>query len=412
MSPSSFSDVLEAELAFIRRRRFCKTPARRVKDGLVGLALSGGGIRSATTNLGVLQTLAKLRLLPLVDYMCTVSGGGYIGSCLSSLLSLDTATPPQPLQTGATPMFTTDWDRFPFNPDTTRGRAQIRHLRTHGSFLVTRKGAFKRETLRGIGQLLSGTVYHLVLALLTLSAVALLYMTILFYGSPQVDEALREVTLPVRTYVTAYESKEDAIAPPRYKAPSITELTGKGATTVTIPTSYVYPGLWERVKAKGTIIRGQLKEIDRRQLEWTATTAAFGAVVSIVAFCYLWRYKSIAPHLTPQSPARPGESAEDALAVRVLRWAGWVSLIAMLLWLAGTLWWIGPAKPPLWLILPIVAIAAIRVTGWILHILMPMMNGAWTRDMRSLWGAYQATRASTIETVFEFCFDGCRVPAG
>ena len=50
------------------------------KQDTVGLAFSGGGIRSATFNLGVLQALAKLGLLKHVDYLSTVSGGGYIGS--------------------------------------------------------------------------------------------------------------------------------------------------------------------------------------------------------------------------------------------------------------------------------------------------------------------------------------------
>jgi hypothetical protein len=54
------------------------------KEKLVGLALSGGGIRSATFNLGVLQALAKHGLLKRVDYLSTVSGGGYIGSWLSA----------------------------------------------------------------------------------------------------------------------------------------------------------------------------------------------------------------------------------------------------------------------------------------------------------------------------------------
>ena len=54
---------------------------------LTGLALSGGGIRSATFNLGVIQALAKNGILKNVDYLSTVSGGGYIGSCLSSLLN-------------------------------------------------------------------------------------------------------------------------------------------------------------------------------------------------------------------------------------------------------------------------------------------------------------------------------------
>jgi len=50
------------------------------KSQLTGLAFSGGGIRSATFNLGILQGLAKYKLLPRIDYLSTVSGGGYIGS--------------------------------------------------------------------------------------------------------------------------------------------------------------------------------------------------------------------------------------------------------------------------------------------------------------------------------------------
>ncbi len=48
------------------------------------LCLSGGGIRSATFCLGVLQGLARLKLLSRFDYLSTVSGGGYIGSWLTA----------------------------------------------------------------------------------------------------------------------------------------------------------------------------------------------------------------------------------------------------------------------------------------------------------------------------------------
>ena len=46
----------------------------KLKKKLVGLALSGGGIRSATFSLGVLQRLAKEGCLKHVDYLSTVSG--------------------------------------------------------------------------------------------------------------------------------------------------------------------------------------------------------------------------------------------------------------------------------------------------------------------------------------------------
>ena len=44
--------------------------------------MSGGGIRSATFNLGVIQTLARIGLLGRFDYISSVSGGGYIASWL------------------------------------------------------------------------------------------------------------------------------------------------------------------------------------------------------------------------------------------------------------------------------------------------------------------------------------------
>ena len=47
---------------------------------LHALAFSGGGIRSATFNLGILQGLARAGMISKFDYLSTVSGGGYIGS--------------------------------------------------------------------------------------------------------------------------------------------------------------------------------------------------------------------------------------------------------------------------------------------------------------------------------------------
>lgn len=50
---------------------------------LAALCLSGGGIRSATFALGVIQGLARSNLLEKFHYLSTVSGGGYIGSWLT-----------------------------------------------------------------------------------------------------------------------------------------------------------------------------------------------------------------------------------------------------------------------------------------------------------------------------------------
>ncbi|WP_226502088.1 hypothetical protein [Pseudomonas sp. MWU16-30317] len=79
------------------RREHLSLPAYSPDSGVArpwGLALSGGGIRSATFCLGVLQALARARrtdqpddppVLARFDYLSTVSGGGYIGSFFSSL---------------------------------------------------------------------------------------------------------------------------------------------------------------------------------------------------------------------------------------------------------------------------------------------------------------------------------------
>jgi hypothetical protein len=58
--------------------RAARNTAKRMET--VGLAFSGGGIRSATFNLGILQGAAALGLLKQFDYLSTVSGGGYIGA--------------------------------------------------------------------------------------------------------------------------------------------------------------------------------------------------------------------------------------------------------------------------------------------------------------------------------------------
>ena len=51
-----------------------------------GIAFSGGGIRSATINLGIAQALHQRSVFDHVDYMSTVSGGGYLGASISTLM--------------------------------------------------------------------------------------------------------------------------------------------------------------------------------------------------------------------------------------------------------------------------------------------------------------------------------------
>jgi len=94
--------IVEKEAVEILDRREVvlqrKNRPNRPSD-LCGLAISGGGIRSATFALGVVQSLARSGILAQVDLLSTVSGGGYTGSLLSSYLNANetqAANPPGP----------------------------------------------------------------------------------------------------------------------------------------------------------------------------------------------------------------------------------------------------------------------------------------------------------------------------
>lgn len=99
-----------------RRKALGKIPAMQstavaCEEPLWGLALSGGGIRSATFCLGLVQALAKRNLLLRFDLLSTVSGGGYTGSFLGRLFSragsgADVAQILQSLRDGSNRWFT------------------------------------------------------------------------------------------------------------------------------------------------------------------------------------------------------------------------------------------------------------------------------------------------------------------
>ena len=123
-----------------------------------GLALSGGGIRSATFNLGLLQGLNQHGLLEDIDYLATVSGGGYIGGWWSAWkqrigrhhgLEFPTVRPRI-----ASPLL----QEHPPEPD------EVRHLREFSNFLVPRMGFFNVDMWYGVVAILSGVLPTLFMA--------------------------------------------------------------------------------------------------------------------------------------------------------------------------------------------------------------------------------------------------------
>ncbi len=80
MESISCNEVIQKEQEHLRLRRqkLNIEHGTEEKPNWFGIALSGGGIRSATINLGILKTLNKYGILQKADYLSTVSGGGFI----------------------------------------------------------------------------------------------------------------------------------------------------------------------------------------------------------------------------------------------------------------------------------------------------------------------------------------------
>jgi len=123
---------------------------------LVGLALSGGGIRSATFCLGVIQALARLRLLRAFDYLSTVSGGGYIGAWLSTLIfrsrkpgqsvAAALATVELELSGEARPWCTAGTPASDCPPE----HPSLRFLRRYSNYLTPRLGVLSGDSLAAV----------------------------------------------------------------------------------------------------------------------------------------------------------------------------------------------------------------------------------------------------------------------
>lgn len=177
---TDFQVVQDGEKTYLQRRREANgLPDLEQDPGLWGLSLSGGGVRSATFCLGVLQALMGKDRMRRFDYMSTVSGGGYIGSCLSSLLSNRTDTGVEPHNSPFNGLRELDDYKDPSETELSV-RHQIHHLRTHGEYLVPRSGILSRDVQRALGSSLSGVGHTLglfALAFLVLVATTHLILT-------------------------------------------------------------------------------------------------------------------------------------------------------------------------------------------------------------------------------------------
>ncbi len=129
-----------------------KAPAERLKviyrkiheAKHAALCISGGGIRSATFGLGILQGLARGGMLGKFHYLSTVSGGGYIGSWLIAWIErhekgLD----------GVIEELKNAEPQSKINPEP----PPIRHLRSYSNYLSPRLGLLSADSWTLVGTL-------------------------------------------------------------------------------------------------------------------------------------------------------------------------------------------------------------------------------------------------------------------
>jgi len=126
----------------------------------LGVCFSGGGIRSATFNLGVLQGLAQLGLVPCIDYLSSVSGGGYIHEFLAGwiLRNGKQSTVIQELIPQAEP------GCLPRAPE------PIQWLKQYSSYLTPSRGILSTDTWTAVAIWLRNTILNQVPILMAFAA--------------------------------------------------------------------------------------------------------------------------------------------------------------------------------------------------------------------------------------------------
>lgn len=129
------------------------------REATVGIACSGGGIRSAAFNLGALQGLQSRDRLRTADYLAAVSGGAYIAGAFSLVQQASATDQP--------PDFTRE-------PPYALGSPEERHLRANSSYLAQGwRGRARLVCYLVFGSLLTLLVVATIVALVALPSAAL-----------------------------------------------------------------------------------------------------------------------------------------------------------------------------------------------------------------------------------------------
>jgi len=155
----------DKETDWLNDVRMCRDDVSKSLNPDVGLAFSGGGVRSATFNLGVLQALASQAVLDKVGYVSSVSGGSYINSWLAAWISKDGFK-------RVNRALADHNDKTQKNPeDRYNAQRPIAHLRHYSSYLTPHKGILSSDVWTAVAAYLLRLAPNLLFVLSVASAV-------------------------------------------------------------------------------------------------------------------------------------------------------------------------------------------------------------------------------------------------
>jgi Patatin-like phospholipase len=174
VSSPTVTQVLDEELQQVetsRNLRLGPDVRSPAQESLIGLAFSGGGIRSATFNLGVLQGLACSRLLRVFDYLSTVSGGGYIGGWLMAWMHHQQIGIQQVEEKLSAP---------PDSPRESADPPEVHFLRDYSNYLTPRKGLLGADFWAFAASYIRNTLLNQVILILMLLSLLMLPRSIVY----------------------------------------------------------------------------------------------------------------------------------------------------------------------------------------------------------------------------------------
>ncbi len=333
-----------------------------------GLCISGGGIRSSTLGLGALQKFMRDDVYKYFDYISTVSGGGFIGSCTSALLSAPRKKDVDNAKYAITGERTNDGpitytreekkareEDIDINskpginknnaPFLTRGKYyrdqssyspkhQLNHLLEHGEYLTRNRSVFSLDVKRLLSAVLGGAISNVLLFLLLL-LIVVSGLTVLFQilGGNSFWDEIQFKKLPASLFDLYQQIPKSILA--------LSFLIGMGFAAVYhwVGVSYIkenintfskhtrITSLWESIKVLFSVKSAKYQHGEKNPISWNEVFNywSFG----IFDFFYNLNRDTEKENLLSLEMVDDNETRNDFLVKRVVRrFALWTLIVS------------------------------------------------------------------------------------